>query len=150
MTTNSNSLLPKKNRLVKLLWGDKDGGPESRVWCWGIESKRFGSVLLLKFAKGSREAFHTHAFNSISWLLRGRLLENFKTPFAGLPFESWALHQPGCHPIRTYRDTYHKVEGMADATWVLTFRGPWVDTWKDLDLKTGHESTLTHGRKEVQ
>ena len=58
---------------MKILWGDKDGGSESRVWVWGLESKLFGSILLMCFRKGSREAYHTHAFNAISWVLRGWL-----------------------------------------------------------------------------
>lgn len=35
------------------------------------ESKTYGSIVLLNFKEGNREAFHTHAFNSISWVLLG-------------------------------------------------------------------------------
>lgn len=131
---------------MKLLWNAKDGGPESRVWCWGIESKRFGSVLLLKFGEGSREAYHTHAFNSISWLLRGFLTERH------IPrqFVQYVEHyEPSLRPIRTYRETNHMVEGGAKASWVLSFRGPWADTWREWLPKTNRNVTLTHGRKEV-
>ncbi len=64
---------------MKILWGSKDGGPESNVRMWGIESKHFGSVLLLSFAEGSREAFHAHAFSAVSWLLSGCLIEQVRT-----------------------------------------------------------------------
>lgn len=33
--------------------------------------------------------------------------------------------------------------------WVLTFRGPWVDTWKEYLPKLKEFVTLTHGRKPV-
>lgn len=130
---------------MKWLWNDKDGGPESLVWGWGFESKRFGSILLLKFGRGSREAFHTHAFNSVSWVLRGRLLEWFRHGI----HSCGRYHEAGIFPVRTYRETFHKVEGMEDATWALTFRGPWVDTWKEHHPLTGRNIRLTHGRKEL-
>ena len=61
---------------MKFLFKAKDGGPESKVTgYWLIESKRWFSIALLRFDEGSREAFHTHAFNAISWVLWGELLE---------------------------------------------------------------------------
>ena len=63
---------------MKLFHKAKDGGPASTVTgYWLIESKRFFSIVLLRFDGPSREAFHTHAFNSISWVVKGVLLENF-------------------------------------------------------------------------
>ena len=35
------------------------------------------SIALLKFEGISREAYHTHAFGAISWLLKGMLVEEF-------------------------------------------------------------------------
>lgn len=131
---------------MKLLWNAKDGGAESRVWCWGIESKRLGSVLLLKFGQGSREAFHTHAFNSVSWVLSGELKE---TQMFNGPVYCTMFHAPSWRPVHTYRETNHMVEGYAEANWALTFRGPWVDTWREFLPAAKRWLTLTHGRKEV-
>jgi hypothetical protein len=129
---------------VKLLWNDKDGGPESRVWCWGIESKGLGSVLLMRFAEGSREAYHTHAFNAISWVLRGCLQER---PLWAAPFE-FRHHRAGPVPIVTKRNTFHQVHGMAPNTWVLSFRGPWVNLW--LELNRWGLQTLTNRRQVLR
>jgi hypothetical protein len=44
------------------------------VWGWWlVELQRAFSAVLLKFADGSREVYHSHAFNSRSWVvsLRG-------------------------------------------------------------------------------
>jgi len=58
----------------------KDGGPDSTVTgYWLIESKKWFSIVLLKFEGKSREAFHTHAFNAISWLLKGKLIEHIRS-----------------------------------------------------------------------
>lgn len=130
---------------MKVLWNAKDGGEESRVWCWGFESKLWGSALLLKFAKGSREAFHTHAFNSKSWLLTGALHEvQIESKGSLLIQEHW----PSFRLIRTYKDTFHKVSGWAPSNWAITFRGPWADTWHEFLPALGRYLTLTHGRKE--
>lgn len=132
---------------MRILWGSKDGGHKSKVWCWGIESKMFGSILLLKFARGSRNAYHTHAFDSISWVLSGGLQE---TELIVDNEGTWTLintYLPSFRPVFTYKDTFHKVHGIDDSQWVLTFRGSWVDNWKELN-ENGLQ-TLTHGRKVI-
>lgn len=130
---------------MKLLWGSKDGGPESNVRCWGIEIKSLFSILVLNFGKGSREAYHSHAFNSWSWLLSGVLLEEFPPDLAWC---QWYYSGWSC--IRTKRSTMHKVHGMTPSNWVLTFRGPWNKTWKEKrPLEGGRLVTLTNGRVEV-
>lgn len=130
---------------MKILWGDKDGGPESRVWVWGFEWKQGFSILLMNFHEGSREAWHTHAFNAVSWVIAGALKEHdFSSD--GVWWSS-RFYYPSWKPVKTLRSTYHKVEGMEKNNWVLSLRGPWVNTWKD---NPGTEVTLTHGRKEIK
>lgn len=118
----------------------KDGGPESKVWFYGWEFKKLFSIALLKFEPGSREAYHSHAFNCISLILGpGYLREEFKeTPYA-------RYHHRGDILITTRTD-YHKVISHG-RTWVLTLRGPWKDTWKE--SVGSDEYSLTHGRKHV-
>jgi hypothetical protein len=136
-----------------VLWNDKDGGPDSRVWCWGFEFKRLFSVLLLKFGEGSREAFHTHAFNSVSLVLRGALhevqMDEVTTELGPTQLTRHIRHAPSWRPVFTYRDTFHMVEGRAPATWVLTLRGPWVNNWREFITEGARHIRLTHGRKEL-
>jgi hypothetical protein len=134
---------------MKILWNAKDGGKESKVWCWGIESKRFGSLLLLKFGDGSREAFHSHAFNALSVVLRGLLSETLARVSSDGLWRAFIcrVHSAG-DVVYTQRSDFHKVRSVG-TTWVLSLRGPWADTWLDYDERTGVTSTLTHGRKEV-
>ncbi len=126
-------------KLFKLM---KDGGPESRVnGLFFVEYKRLCSVVLLHFLDGSREAYHSHAFNAISWVLRGKLVEQ---SLDGTVTE----FTPSLRPIFTPRDMFHKVTSTADS-WVITFRGPWADKWKEFLPGLNRFLTLTHGRKVV-
>lgn len=141
---------------MKLLFGHKDGGPESEVTCYGIEIKSLFSIMLLRFTPRTREAYHSHAFNCINWVLRGVLFEEivvcpnrhvYKGGVNGL-----AYHYPSLKPFTIWRNTYHRVRSMAWSdrkrtlqpnSWVLTIRGPWVDRWIDDDR------WMTHGRKRI-
>ncbi len=129
---------------MKILWGSKDGGPESNVRMWGIEIKSMFSILVLNFGLGSREAYHEHAFNSWSWVLSGLLREVFSNG------EPAIWYRPSLRPVRTLRTTWHKVQGWTGSNWVLTIRGPWSSTWRErLPLEGDRVRTLTHGRKEI-
>lgn len=129
--------------VVRLFSWRKDGGPESKVGgFFFFEAKRWFSIALLRFDEGSREAFHSHAFNCVSWVLWGRLREVHITG-------EESRYGPSLRPVVTKRTTFHQVFGLAPRTWVLTFRGPWKDTWHDFIPSTDELRTLTYGRKSV-
>ena len=133
---------------MKFLWNKKDGGPESKVWMYGIEIKSLFSLLLLRFEPGSREAYHSHAFNAWSVVLgTGRLYEDHLYQFSGGEWTTGQLHEPGA-AITTKRRTLHKVFSLG-RTWVISFRGPWAKTWCEYNPATKQTLTLTHGRVEV-
>lgn len=128
---------------MKLFKKMKDGGVESTVTgYWLIEIKSLFSVCLLKFDGESREAFHTHAFNALSWVLKGGLTETF---FKG----GLKRHRPGFIPIFTGRDNFHKVDSDKGVTWVFTLRGPWAREWKEYISATKEYLTLGNGRKII-
>jgi hypothetical protein len=122
----------------------KDGGYESTVdGYWLIEIKWLFSIALLRFGHGSRESFHSHAFNCISWVFGpGQLREEHRDGRV-------QYHRRSFWPVITLRSTFHRVFSIG-TTWVLTFRGPWSKTWREHDPRTGEDITLTHGRKVVQ
>jgi hypothetical protein len=131
---------------MKLLHKAKDGGDESRVTgYWLIESKRFFSVALLRFDHGSRDMYHNHAFNAVSWVLKGMLSEHMREGPVGRYNYTRSLK-----PIYTSKDRMHRVCGLATTTWVFTIRGPWDETWKEWNPSTKEQTTLTNGRKVVE
>lgn len=120
----------------------KDGGPESKVVGYFLaEVKSLFSVVLLHFSSGSREAYHSHAFNSLSWVLKGGLLELEKDGYL-------TYYGPSLKPIWTPRSRFHKVFGCG-STWVLSFRGPWTKYWLEYLPDIEKTVALTHGRKVV-
>jgi hypothetical protein len=136
---------------MKVLSLSKDGGPESTVWAyWLCEFKSLFSVALLRFDGASRDAYHEHAFNCVSWVLKGELREDQLTQREiGEGYShGYHTHTPSVWPVVTRRDHKHKVDSVG-TTWVLTFRGPWVRAWDEYVPATGETVTLTHGRKVV-
>lgn len=131
---------------MKLFSYGKDGGPESTVWSFTlVEIKSLFSIVLLKFVGRSRESYHTHAFNAISWVLKGGLFEYTRRN----PVSSALRNYPtSFRPIITKRDTFHKVHSDG-VTWALSFRGPWSKTWTEYREKEGTTVTLASGRKEI-
>lgn len=131
---------------MKFLKVMKDGGPESTVTgYWLIEWKRVFSIVLLKFEGDSREAYHEHAFNCLSWVLRGRLFEIFRT---GSATTNLRIYDASWRPFITRRSDFHKVS--SDGTsWVLSFRGPWKRYWREYRPLEGRTVILTHGRIEL-
>jgi hypothetical protein len=130
----------------------KDGGPESTVWAHFLcEFKGLFSIVLLRFEDGSRDAYHSHAFHAVSWLLSGGLLESRTTRIA----PGWIVYSypPSALPIITLRSHHHKVTSVG-RSWVLSFRGPWSSTWEEtippaIPGDAPERRVLTNGRREV-
>jgi hypothetical protein len=116
----------------------KDGGPDSPVdGYFLIELKGLFSIALLKFNKGGRENYHTHAFHALTWFLFGDLVEE---DISGDEYR----YTRSLKPKLTPRDKNHRVRAAKDS-WCFTIRGPWVDSWTE-DTPSGKTITLTHGR----
>lgn len=133
-----------KKWIPRVLLGRRDGGPDSHVRAFGFEWKAIGSVLALRFAPGSRDAYHSHAFDAWSWVAGPGWLREVVVS-RGLAFRYRAYH-PGAL-VHTPRECTHRVISKG-VTWVLTVRGPCVDQWIDHPIGAPPR-TLTHGRREV-
>jgi quercetin dioxygenase-like cupin family protein len=124
---------------MRILSKAPDGGNFSGVTGYFIlELKPFCSIVLLHFAKGTREAFHSHAFNAITMWLKGHVIEH--------DIDGETKHFSAGMLKYTPRDKFHKVEAL-ESTWAISVRGPWVATWKE--MRQGRLIRLTHGRLEL-
>jgi len=119
----------------------KDGGSESPVDAYFlIEMKGLFSIAILKFNKGRRESFHTHAFSAFTWFIKGNLEEE---KFDGTKIK----YTKNLIPKLTKKDNNHRVKALEDS-WCLTIRGPWNEFWTEDDAT--HTITLTNHRKIVK
>lgn len=127
---------------MKFMSIGKDGGPESTVTgYWLAEIKRLFSAVLLRFDDGSRDEYHSHAFHSVNWVIRGRVVEHHLDGRK-------EVHAPSLRPVVTRRSTFHRVVSEG-TTWVLSIRGPWSRTWREYDPRSDRYVTLANGRVEV-
>ncbi len=132
---------------MRFLCKRTDGGPNSTVWgFWLFEIKCLGSIAFLVFEDGSREAFHSHAFNAWTWFLKGRTCETTLDKDTLETTEKYCT--PSLKPKYTPRSQYHKHYSIG-RTYALTFRGPWAKTWQEYLPEEKLFVTLTNGRKIV-
>lgn len=137
---------------MKIFKKAKDGGKESTVTgYWLIEIKSLFSIVLLKFENGSRDVYHSHAFDSLNWILSGcvkeYLIENDwdgESACAG----KTNYYKKSLFPVLTKRSTFHKVVSIG-TTWVFAIRGPWSKSWKEFDPKTNEIYSLKNGRIKI-
>lgn len=128
---------------MKLFSKAKDGGPDSPVIGYFlVEIKSLFSVVLLHFT-GTREAYHSHAFNALTLWLRGTVQENVMSE-RGEESRIWQAGELKYTP----RKLMHKILPFSQA-WALSIRGPWVSTWREFLPGVRRFVTLTHGRKVV-
>lgn len=132
---------------MKLFTKQSDGGKTSGVTAYTlIEWKPVFSLMLLHFNPGTREAFHSHAFNAVTLWLKGRVEEQRLFTWRGGTLTLLRTFFKAGQWKKTTRDNLHRVNALGHA-WALTFRGPWKDTWQE--FREGKLVTLTHGRKVV-
>lgn len=128
---------------MKLFSISHDGGKDSGVTAyWLIECKKLFTISILRFAPNHRENYHSHAFNAITWWLKGEATEEFINE----PDKVW---KPSIWPKYTPRTAIHKYS-VVKTSWAITFRGPWCDTWQEYNGIDHEWITLTHGRKIIK
>lgn len=124
----------------RIFYKKPDGGEKSGVTGYFlIEWKCAFSIGILKFNKGSREAFHNHAFNALTWWLKGSVTEE-RHDGGTKDFG------PSFRPKYTPRDNCHRIIAK-EPTYAFTIRGPWLDYWHEIAGKV--QTVFTHGRQVV-
>ena len=127
---------------MRLFQKSKDGGPKSPVDAYFLcEFKGLFSVALLKFNKGKREQYHTHAFNALTWFIKGGLVEQ---KFEGGLYN----YERSLLPKFTPRENNHRLINYKDS-WCITLRGPWKKHWTETDESCKVHTTFTHSRQIV-
>ena len=120
----------------------KDGGSKSNVdGYFLIELKSLFSVAVLKFNEGAREEFHSHAFDALTWFVKGDLTEEDVDG-------SLYTYRKSFIPKLTPKNKVHRVIANKDS-WCFTLRGKWVEKWFEITSDKKIKVNFTHGRKVV-
>jgi len=132
---------------MRLLSKAADGGDNSGVTGYFlIELKPLFSIVLLRFAKGTRDAYHEHAFNAWTLWLKGCVIEHIMGVGRDLGVYRKRRFTAGRLKY-TPRSCMHQIEAL-ETSWAVSLRGPWVARWRE--WRAGRFVTLTHGRKEIE
>lgn len=131
---------------MKIFNKSKDGGKESNVDAYFLfEIKGFISVALLKFNEGTRENFHSHAFDAFTWFICGEMEEERVVDNSIIVKK----YKRSILPKFTSKDNLHRVKAIKPS-WCFTLRGKWDDTWYEYNESQNKKIVLTHGRKVVK
>lgn len=134
---------------MKLFRKSHDGGADSGVTgYWLVEAKSLFSIVLLHFSEGSREAFHSHAFNAWTWWIKGTVQEMIYAVDNRGERGHVVDWKPSLKPKKTPKNCFHKIIGGPGGAWALSFRGPWDKTW--FENKNGQTYELGHGRHRIE
>jgi len=127
---------------MRILNKAKDGGKDSPVDAYFlIEIKSLFSIALLKFNRGGRQNYHTHAFHALTWFLSGDIVE---VDVNGISYQ----YRRGIIPKLTKRNKNHRVWARRDS-WCLTLRGRWQENWTEYNADEDTTYILTTHRKLV-
>ncbi len=110
-----------------------------------IEIKCLGGIIVNIFNTKDQDRFHSHAFNSFSWMIRGWYKEdvvninnNIKT------LETKIISKSRFIP----RYYIHKIKESSENAISITFEGSWKSHWKEY-FDNEREKTYTWGRKVI-
>ena len=124
---------------MKLFKVSKDGGKKSTVTgLFLIEWKQAFSIAFLKFDQGSRENFHSHAFNAITFWMPGSDVTEHHTDGTKIDWHFGFKLTP--------RNCFHKIYANK-TSYAFTIRGRWVEEWKEYNKANNETIVMTNGRK---
>lgn len=114
-----------------------------------LEWKPLFSIKLFNFHRtdGSQDRFHTHAFNAISFLLKGNYIEEVIEDGRVV-----RLNRNRSRVLFIPADQYHRITRSAGCR-TLLITGPWGAEFKELRSVDGYqfqEVTLGEGRVDIR
>jgi hypothetical protein len=111
-----------------------------------FESKYIGGIWLYNWKTIEQNRFHTHAFNSLAFLLKGYYKEEIIT---NKGVETRIVNQ-WLKPRFLPKNYCHRILEAAPKTWTIVFFGKWGKNWWEYFDDTKTWVKYTWGRKKVE
>jgi hypothetical protein len=99
-----------------------------------FEHKRIGGIWIYNWKTIEQNRFHTHAFSSYAFLLRGEYVEEV---IHDGKIEKRVVNQ-WLKPRHLPKNYTHRILEAKPKTWTIVFFGPWISHWWEYfdDTKT--------------
>ncbi len=107
-----------------------------------IEIKYLGGIIVNIFNTSNQDRFHSHAFNALSWMIRGHYYEDVIVDGNLLKLKK--IERSRFIP----RNYIHKITKSSPNAMSITFEGPWESTWNEY-FDNGRIKTYSWGRKVI-
>lgn len=111
-----------------------------------FEHKKIGGIWLYNWKTIKQNRFHTHAFNSIAFLLRGGYTEQV---IRNTGVIEWNKVNQWLKPRFLPMNYTHRICEAEPNTWTIVFFGPWKKYWYEFFEDTKTWVKYTWGRKVV-
>lgn len=110
-----------------------------------FEHKRLFSIWIYEWEDVQDQMrYHTHAFNSIAFLLKGRYSQRRLTKDGTTVLDAITSRKPRFLP----RNYCHKIVGAEKGTKSIVFAGPWSPYWAEFFEDTDYWVVYSWGRKK--
>lgn len=111
-----------------------------------FESKYLGGIWLYNWKTIKQNRFHTHAFNSIAFLLSGNYLEEVITDGK---IKTRLVNQ-WLKPRFLPKNYCHRILAASTNTWTIVFFGKWIPYWWEYFADTKTWVKYGWGRKVIE
>jgi hypothetical protein len=110
-----------------------------------FECKQLGGIWIYNWKTIDQNRFHTHAFNSVAFTLRGSYIQEVITDDGIEQQQVRKLFKPRCLP----RNYTHRILDARPNTWTCVFFGRWSKHWYEYFDDTKTWVQYTWNRKKV-
>ena len=111
-----------------------------------FENKKFGGIWIYNWKSIKQNRFHTHAFGSYAFLLRGSYTEEV---IVDGKIEQRTVNQR-FKPRHLPKNYCHKILKAQPKTWTIVFFGKWIPNWWEYFADTKTWVKYGWGRKVIE
>jgi hypothetical protein len=114
-----------------------------------MENKWLFSIIFYKWATIDQIRFHTHAFHSVAFLLKGWYWEKVKFQTGDVKFQASNLVNIPLYPRIIQKNYCHAIQKARPGTMTMVIAGPWEKHWAEFFPADKKWVKYAWGRKKI-